>query len=37
VQGVEANADLHASAAYRTHLAIVHAGRALAKALARAE
>ncbi len=37
VQGVEANSDLHASAAYRTHLAVIHAGRALAKALARAE
>ncbi len=32
---VEANADLHASAAYRTHLAIVHAARAIAIALAR--
>jgi carbon-monoxide dehydrogenase medium subunit len=36
-QGIEANSDLHASAAYRAHLARIHAGRALAKALARAE
>lgn len=36
-QGVEANSDLHASATYRTHLAKIHAARALAKALARAE
>ncbi len=36
-QGIEANSDLHASAAYRTHLAVVHTERGLAKALARAE
>lgn len=36
-QGIDANSDLHASAAYRTHLAVIHAGRAIAKALARAE
>ncbi len=39
--GVEANSDLHASAEYRSHLAVVHATRALgiafAVALARAE
>ena len=35
-EGVDANSDIHASALYRKHLAIVHAGRALAKALARA-
>src|SRR5215468_681845 len=35
VQGVEANSDIHASAEYRRHLAIVHAGRAIAVALAR--
>jgi len=35
-QGVEAIADIHASATYRAHLAVVHAGRAIAKALARA-
>lgn len=34
-RGVEANSDIHASATYRAHLAVVHAGRALAKALAR--
>jgi len=34
-QGVEANSDIHASAEYRRHLAIVHAGRAIAVALAR--
>ncbi|HEY4362128.1 MAG TPA: xanthine dehydrogenase family protein subunit M [Bryobacteraceae bacterium] len=34
-EGMEANADLHASAPYRTHLAVVHAARALATALAR--
>jgi aerobic carbon-monoxide dehydrogenase medium subunit len=32
-QGADANADLHASADYRKHLAVVHAGRALAAAL----
>jgi carbon-monoxide dehydrogenase medium subunit len=36
-QGIEANADIHASAEYRSHLARVYAARALAKALARAE
>ncbi len=36
-QGVDANSDIHASAPYRTHLAKIHAARALAKALARAE
>ena len=35
-QGAEAIADIHASATYRAHLAVVHAGRAIAKALARA-
>jgi carbon-monoxide dehydrogenase medium subunit len=34
-QGVEANSDIHASAEYRRHLAVVHAGRAIAIALAR--
>jgi carbon-monoxide dehydrogenase medium subunit len=34
-QGVDANADLHASADYRRHLAIVYAARALTAALAR--
>jgi carbon-monoxide dehydrogenase medium subunit len=34
-QGVEANSDLHASAEYRTHLAKIHAARAIATALAR--
>lgn len=33
--GVDANSDLHASAAYRTHLAQVHTARAIATALAR--
>jgi len=32
-QGADANADLHASAGYRKHLAVVHAGRALTAAL----
>ena len=33
-EGADANADLHASAEYRKHLAdVVHAGRALAAAL----
>lgn len=36
-EGIEANSDIHASASYRTHLAKIHAARALAKALARAE
>jgi carbon-monoxide dehydrogenase medium subunit len=35
VQDVEANSDIHASAEYRRHLASVHAGRAIALALAR--
>jgi carbon-monoxide dehydrogenase medium subunit len=35
VEGVDANSDLHASADYRRHLAIVYAARALAAALAR--
>lgn len=34
-QDVEANSDIHASAEYRRHLARVHAGRAIAQALAR--
>ncbi len=34
-QGVEANSDLHASAEYRKHLAVVYAARALTAALAR--
>jgi carbon-monoxide dehydrogenase medium subunit len=33
--GAEANSDLHASAEYRTHLAVVHAGRAILTALSR--
>lgn len=36
VAGVEANDDIHASAAYRTHLGMVAARRALAQALSRA-
>ena len=36
VAGVEANDDIHATAAYRTHLAVVAARRALTQALARA-
>jgi len=36
VAGVEANDDIHATAAYRTHLGVVAARRALAQALARA-
>jgi carbon-monoxide dehydrogenase medium subunit len=36
VEGVDANADLHASAEYRRHLAQIHAARALATAVARA-
>jgi carbon-monoxide dehydrogenase medium subunit len=35
-EGIEANADLYASADYRRHLARVHAARALAAALSRA-
>jgi carbon-monoxide dehydrogenase medium subunit len=35
-QGVDANSDLHASAEYRSHLAVVYAGRAIAAALGRA-
>jgi carbon-monoxide dehydrogenase medium subunit len=35
-EGEDANTDLYASADYRRHLAQVHAGRALAKAIARA-
>jgi carbon-monoxide dehydrogenase medium subunit len=34
-QGVDANSDLHASAEYRRHLAVVYAARALTAALAR--
>lgn len=34
-QGVDANADLHASAEYRKHLAVVHAARALKTAISR--
>src|SRR6266852_2063747 len=34
-QGVDANSDLHASAQFRRHLAVVHATRALMAALAR--
>jgi|SRR5579872_2884548 len=34
-QGVDANSDLHASAEYRRHLAVVYAARALMAALAR--
>jgi carbon-monoxide dehydrogenase medium subunit len=34
-QGVDANSDLHASADYRTHLAVVHTARALQAALSR--
>ncbi|OLD61855.1 MAG: hypothetical protein AUI53_03955 [Acidobacteria bacterium 13_1_40CM_2_60_7] len=34
-KGVDANSDLHASAEYRRHLAVVHAARALMTALAR--
>jgi len=35
VKGVDANSDLHASAQFRRHLAVVHATRALMAALAR--
>jgi carbon-monoxide dehydrogenase medium subunit len=35
-QGVDANADLHASADYRRHLAVVYAARAITIALSRA-
>ena len=34
-QGIEANADLHASADYRKHLAVVYAAKALTAALGR--
>jgi carbon-monoxide dehydrogenase medium subunit len=34
-EGVDANSDLHASAEYRTHLAVVHTARALMAALSR--
>jgi carbon-monoxide dehydrogenase medium subunit len=34
-QGVDANSDLHASADYRTHMAVVYTARAIAAALAR--
>jgi carbon-monoxide dehydrogenase medium subunit len=34
-QGVDANSDLHASAGYRKHLAVVHAARALKTAISR--
>jgi carbon-monoxide dehydrogenase medium subunit len=34
-QGIEANADLHASADYRKHLAVIYAAKALAAALGR--
>ena len=34
-EGVEVNSDLHASADYRRHLAVVYAARAIASALAR--
>jgi carbon-monoxide dehydrogenase medium subunit len=36
-EGIIANSDLYASAEYRLHLARVHAGRAIAAALSRAE
>lgn len=36
-EGVEANSDLHGSADYRRHMAVVYASRALAAALARAQ
>ena len=34
-QGIEANSDLHASADYRKHLAVIYAAKALTAALAR--
>ena len=34
-QGVDANSDLHASADYRRHLAVVHAARAIKTAISR--
>jgi aerobic carbon-monoxide dehydrogenase medium subunit len=34
-QGIEANADLHASADYRKHLAVIYAAKALTAALSR--
>jgi aerobic carbon-monoxide dehydrogenase medium subunit len=36
-EGVDANSDLHASAEYRTHLAVVHTARAILVALSRCE
>jgi carbon-monoxide dehydrogenase medium subunit len=36
-ESIDANSDLYASAEYRLHLARVHAGRAIATALSRAE
>ena len=36
-QGVDANSDLHASAEYRKHLAVIHTARALMVTLSRAE
>jgi carbon-monoxide dehydrogenase medium subunit len=35
-EGIEASSDIHASAAYRSHLARIYAGRAIAVALSRA-
>jgi carbon-monoxide dehydrogenase medium subunit len=35
-EGIEVNADLYASSAYRSHLAVVYTRRALEKAVARA-
>jgi len=34
-QGADANSDLHASAEYRRHLAVVHAARAIKAAISR--
>jgi len=34
-EGVDANSDLHASAEYRTHLAVVHTARAILAAMSR--
>jgi carbon-monoxide dehydrogenase medium subunit len=36
-EGVDANSDLHASAEYRTHLAVVHTARAILAATSRSE
>jgi carbon-monoxide dehydrogenase medium subunit len=36
-EGVDANSDLHASAEYRTHLAVVHTARAILTATSRSE